>query len=100
MLQSKNNGSISKVNKGTNHPNPLDREKKAILSDLLRIKAATPLQFEVRSGRIGDNNLTESLNDLVKLGYVDVDNDNKDNYEDSVFYPTWKARWLRIIGEL
>lgn len=82
--------------------NSLDDKQKKILSDLLALRAATPLQFELETNRIGQQDLViNSLKDLEKRGYVKADRrDSFDYLESAVFYPSWRTRWLRIFGRL
>ena len=79
----------------------LSYRQKKILADWLELQAATPLQFEMRTNRIGQEHIVDELEALEKLGYVKSDQENSDNDPQSaVFYPAWKTRWRRIIGLL
>lgn len=82
--------------------NTLDYQQKRLLSDLLAIRAATPLQFELETNRIGQEDfVVKSLEELEQLGYVKADRRESVDYpEIVVYYPAWKTRWLRIIGLL
>lgn len=81
--------------------NALNYEQKRLLSDLLAIRAATPLQFELETNRIGQKNIANDLEELEQLGFVKADRrDSVDYPEIVVFYPSWKTRWRRIFGRL
>jgi len=47
----------------------LTEEQSTILKELIELKATTPLRFEIRTGRIGQN-LKQKLDDLEALGLV------------------------------
>lgn len=86
----------------------LDINQKDILSDLLRVKAASPLEFELETNRIGEENISDKLEELAKMGYVNVDRElgakigsatgGRDERQYWIFYLSWKTRWLRILG--
>lgn len=74
----------------------LTSEDKSLLSDLLKVNAATVLSFKIETDRVGEANLQDKLKDLAKKGYIKVN--TEENYE--IFTPTWKTRWLRVNGIL
>lgn len=49
----------------------LTEEQSAILKDLIELEATTPLRFEIRTGRIGQN-LKQKLDELQVLGLVET----------------------------
>ena len=49
----------------------LTEEQSAILKDLIKLEATTPLRFEIRTGRIGQN-LKQKLDELEALGLVET----------------------------
>jgi hypothetical protein len=49
----------------------LTEEQSAILKDLIKLEATTPLRFEIRTDRIGQN-LKQKLDELAALGLVET----------------------------
>ncbi|MFM6516466.1 MAG: hypothetical protein ACKPIC_07525 [Microcystis panniformis] len=76
--------------------NYLTSEEKSLLSDLLKVNAATVLSFEIETDRIGEANLQDKLEKLADKGYIKVN--EEESYK--IFTPTWKTRWLRVNGIL
>jgi hypothetical protein len=76
--------------------NYLTSEEKSLLSDLLKVRAATALSFEIETDRIGEADLQDKLEKLAEKGYISVS--EQENYK--IFTPTWKTRWLRVNGIL
>ncbi|GCL49694.1 hypothetical protein NIES3804_12500 [Microcystis aeruginosa NIES-3804] len=66
------------------------------MSDLLKVRAATVLSFEIETDRIGEANLQDKLEKLADKGYIKVN--EEESYK--IFTPTWKTRWLRVNGIL
>ncbi|MFM7882085.1 MAG: hypothetical protein GPJ11_04930 [Microcystis aeruginosa L211-101] len=76
--------------------NYLTSAEKSLLSDLLKVNAATVLSFEIETDRIGEANLQDKLEKLADKGYIKVN--EEESYK--IFTPTWKTRWLRVNGIL
>ena len=76
--------------------NYLTSAEKSLLSDLLKVNAATVLSFEIETDRIGEANLQDKLEKLADEGYIKVN--EEESYK--IFTPTWKTRWLRVNGIL
>ncbi|QGZ90858.1 hypothetical protein [Microcystis aeruginosa] len=76
--------------------NYLTSAEKSLLSDLLKVRAATALSFEIETDRIGEADLQDKLEKLAEKGYISVS--EQENYK--IFTPTWKTRWLRVNGIL
>jgi len=76
--------------------NDLNSEEKSLLSDLLKVRAATGLSFKIETDRVGEANLQDKLEKLADKGYISVS--TQKNYK--IFAPTWKTRWLRVNGIL
>ena len=76
--------------------NYLTSAEKSLLSDLLKVNAATVLSFEIETDRIGEANLQDKLEKLADKGYIKVK--KEESYK--IFTPTWKTRWLRVNGIL
>jgi hypothetical protein len=76
--------------------NYLTSAEKSLLSDLLKVRAATALSFEIETDRIGEADLQDKLEKLAEKGYISVS--EQENYK--IFTPTWKTRRLRINGIL
>lgn len=76
--------------------NYLTSAEKSLLSDLLKVRAATALSFEIETDRIGETDLQDKLEKLAEKGYISVS--EQENYK--IFTPTWKTRWLRVNGIL
>jgi hypothetical protein len=76
--------------------NYLTSAEKSLLSDLLKVRAATALSFEIETDRIGEADLQDKLEKLADKGYISVS--EQENYK--IFTPTWKTRWLRVNGIL
>ena len=74
----------------------LTSAEKSLLSDLLKVRAATALSFEIETDRIGEADLQDKLEKLAEKGYISVS--EQENYK--IFTPTWKTRWLRVNGIL
>ena len=80
----------------TTDTNYLTSAEKSLLSDLLKVNAATVLSFEIETDRIGEANLQDKLEKLAEKGYISVS--EQESYK--IFAPTWKTRWLRVNGIL
>jgi hypothetical protein len=52
--------------------NYLTSAEKSLLSDLLKVNAATVLSFEIETDRIGEANLQDKLEKLADKGYIKV----------------------------
>ena len=76
--------------------NYLTSAEKSLLSDLLKVRAATALSFEIETDRIGEADLQDKLEKLAEKGYIKVN--EEESYK--IFTPTWKTRWLRVNGIL
>jgi hypothetical protein len=76
--------------------NYLTSAEKSLLSDLLKVRAATALSFEIETDRIGEADLQDKLEKLADKGYIKVN--KEESYK--IFTPTWKTRRLRINGIL
>ena len=76
--------------------NYLTSAEKSLLSDLLKVRAATALSFEIETDRIGEADLQDKLEKLADKGYIKVN--KEESYK--IFTPTWKTRWLRVNGIL
>jgi hypothetical protein len=76
--------------------NYLTSAEKSLLSDLLKVRAATALSFEIETDRVGEADLQDKLEKLAEKGYISVS--EQENYK--IFTPTWKTRWLRVNGIL
>jgi hypothetical protein len=76
--------------------NYLTSAEKSLLSDLLKVRAATALSFEIETDRIGEADLQDKLEKLADKGYIKVN--EEESYK--IFTPTWKTRRLRINGIL
>ena len=74
--------------------NYLTSAEKSLLSDLLKVNAATVLSFEIETDRIGEADLQDKLEKLADKGYIKVN--EEESYK--IFTPTWKTRWLRVHG--
>lgn len=97
-----NQRAIKRARRNASNKNSLTDQEKKILSDLLALHAATPLQFELETNRIGQQDfVVKSLEDLKNRGYVKADCRYHDGYPEIViYYPSLQTRWLRIIGNL
>lgn len=80
----------------TTDTNYLTSAEKSLLSDLLKVRAATALSFEIETDRIGEADLQDKLEKLADKGYIKVN--EEESYK--IFTPTWKTRQLRINGIL
>ncbi|NCS25054.1 MAG: hypothetical protein GPI96_11285 [Microcystis aeruginosa BS13-02] len=76
--------------------NYLTSAEKSLLSDLLKVRAATVVSFKIETDRVGEADLQRKLVELKDKGYIKVN--KQKNYE--IFTPTWKTRWLRVNGIL
>lgn len=76
--------------------NYLTSAEKSLLSDLLKVRAATALSFEIETDRIGEADLQDKLEKLADKGYIKVN--EEESYK--IFTTTWKTRWLRVNGIL
>jgi hypothetical protein len=76
----------------------LTSEEKSLLSDLLKVRAATALSFEIETDRVGEADLQDKLEKLAEKGYIYISVSEQENYK--IFTPTWKTRWLRVNGIL
>jgi hypothetical protein len=76
----------------------LTSAEKSLLSDLLKVRAATALSFEIETDRIGEADLQDKLEKLAEKGYIYISVSEQENYK--IFTPTWKTRWLRVNGIL
>ena len=76
--------------------NYLTSEEKSLLSDLLKVRAATVVSFKIETDRVGEADLQDKLEKLAEKGYISVS--EQENYK--IFTPTWKTRWLRVNGIL
>jgi hypothetical protein len=68
----------------------LTEEQSAILKDLIELKATTPLRFEIRTGRIGQN-LKQKLDELQTLGLVETRGLTV-NTKETIYIPSPGAR--------
>jgi hypothetical protein len=82
----------------TTDTNYLTSAEKSLLSDLLKVRAATALSFEIETDRIGEADLQDKLEKLAEKGYIYISVSEQENYK--IFTPTWKTRWLRVNGIL
>lgn len=80
----------------TTDTNYLTSAEKSLLSDLLKVNAATVLSFEIETDRIGEADLQDKLEKLADKGYIKIN--EEESYK--IFTPTWKTRWLRVNGIL
>jgi ribosomal protein L19E len=92
-FKSKDKGDSGTSAKSDNY---LTSAEKSLLSDLLKVNAATVLSFEIETDRIGEANLQDKLEKLAEKGYIKVN--EEESYK--IFTPTWKTRQLRINGIL
>ena len=76
--------------------NYLTSEEKSLLSDLLKVRAATVVSFKIETDRVGEADLQRKLVELKDKGYIKVN--EEESYK--IFTPTWKTRWLRVNGIL
>ena len=70
----------------------LTEEQSAILKELIELEATTPLRFEIRTGRIGQN-LKQKLDELETLGLVETRGLTV-NTKETIYIPSPQARPL------
>ena len=74
----------------------LTEEQSAILKDLIELKATTPLRFEIRTSRIGQN-LKQKLDELEALGLVETRGLTV-NTKETIYVPSPRAtRFIAAI---
>ena len=78
------------------HLTDLTEEQSAILKDLIELKATTPLRFEIRTSRIGQN-LKQKLDELEALGLVETRGLTV-NTKETIYVPSPRAtRFIAAI---
>ncbi|ACK67862.1 hypothetical protein PCC8801_3916 [Rippkaea orientalis PCC 8801] len=81
---------LSSESKRKRKPEKVSQADKAVLRDLLRIGAATPTKFEVKTNRIGTD-IEDALNRLYERHLIGKKPDS------NVFYPTAKTLWKSYV---
>jgi hypothetical protein len=74
----------------------LTEEQFIILKELIELEATTPLRFEIRTGRIGQN-LKQKLDELETLGLVETRGLTV-NTKETIYVPSPKA--TRSIADI